>query len=68
MPCSQVVHAIILGELATSAFMQKFETAVVSYTFDKNLLCCMVPEDYNLKLNLCDNIFSVLVVLKGMKY
>ena len=28
----------------------------------------MVPEDYNLKLNLCDNIFSVLVVLSGMKY
>jgi hypothetical protein len=28
----------------------------------------MVPEDYNLKLNLRDNIFSVLVVLKGMKY
>ena len=28
----------------------------------------MVQEDYNLKLNLCDNIFSVLVVLNGMKY
>jgi hypothetical protein len=30
MPCSQFVRAIILGELATSAFMQKFETAGVS--------------------------------------
>ena len=28
----------------------------------------MVPEDSNLKLNLCDSIFSVVVVLKGMKY
>jgi len=35
MSCSQVVRAIILGELATSAFMQKFEIAGVSNTLVK---------------------------------
>ena len=34
-PYSQVVPAIILGEFATSAFMQKFETAGVSDTLVK---------------------------------